>query len=124
MVLSNLQSGVKSVGGEVLGVGRNLWLAGLGVVAVVGEGTKDRFESLVVKGQDFSKKKGGSVKNVKSWVSDVEKRAQKTGSKVETVIQKQVESGLHLIGIPTRNEIRTLIDRVEKLSDQVEQIKN
>lgn len=123
MTLTNVQTSFKNVGGEVFGVGRNLWLAGLGVVATVGEGTKDRFGTLVEKGQAFSESKADRVKSVKHWVGDIEKNAQSAGTKVEMAIQKRIESGLHLIGIPSRDEIRTLIDRVEKLSVQVESLK-
>ncbi|MCB1044502.1 MAG: phasin family protein [Acidobacteria bacterium] len=120
--MTNIQSGVRAMGSEVLGVGRNIWLAGLGVVAVVGEETKEKFGSLVKKGQAYSDTQADRVKSVKSWVGDMEKRAASTGDKVEGIIQKRVESGLHMMGIPTRDEIKLLIDRVERLSEQVAEL--
>jgi poly(hydroxyalkanoate) granule-associated protein len=103
--------------GELMGFGRNMWLAGLGTVATVETEVKDTFGTLIERGKKFDEEHklpvGKVVDEAKGSVAGV-------GTKVENAVQNAVGSTLHRIGVPTRDEIHSLIDRVEALTAKVE----
>lgn len=95
---------------NVLAAGRQVWLAGLGAVAVADEEGRNLLGRLVDEGARFEK----SDRNV------VGKKLEGLGDRVESKVQRTVASMLHRVGIPTHDEIRNLIDRVERLTEKVE----
>jgi poly(hydroxyalkanoate) granule-associated protein len=116
---ANMKDAVMDMGAELKNYGRNMWLAGLGVVAVVDEEARNVFDQLVSKGEkvekDIEKKEsvfGKTVDNATETFKTV-------GKKVEDGVQKTTETALHTLGIPTHDEIQTLIRRVEQLTRKV-----
>jgi poly(hydroxyalkanoate) granule-associated protein len=116
---ANVKDTVMDMGAELKNYGRNMWLAGLGVVAVVDEEARNVFDQLVSKGEkvekDIEKKESVLGKTFDS-ATDAFKTV---GKKVEDGVQKTTETALHTMGIPTHNEIQTLIRRVEQLTRKV-----
>lgn len=109
----------KKLGDEAYKVGRNTWLAGLGLVALAEEETRGMFDRLVERGEKFEK----SERNVFGKAYDrASGEARKFGGKVEDTMQKGVGTVLHRAGIPSRDEIRILIERVETLSHKVDEL--
>lgn len=102
---------------ETIKAGRNVWLAGLGAVAYADEEARGLFDRLVNKGETFEKEDrfgvGKAVDKAGSEVRDF-------GQKIESGVQDTVGGVLHRAGVPTQEEIRILIDRVEKLTAKVE----
>lgn len=114
--LRTVQDTTLRMTGEVIGMGRNFWLAGLGTVATVEDELAGVFERLVEKGKHYEGVKvdvSGTVEGAKDSVIGV-------GRKVEETIQTTVADTLHRFGVPTREEIHSLIDRVEALTGKVE----
>ncbi len=95
---------------NVLSAGRQVWLCGLGAVAVADEQGRNLLGRLVDEGARFEQ----SDRNA------VGRRLESLGSQVQGKAQRTVASVLHRVGIPTHDEIRTLIDRVERLTEKVE----
>ena len=77
-----------------------IWLAGLGAFALAEEEGGKMFKKLVARGEDFEK--------------DVKK--------VETMVDDQIHAALKRMGVPTRQEISDLSDRVEKLTRTIEEL--
>lgn len=109
----------KKFGDDVVNVGRNVWLAGLGAYSWAEEETRKTFDDLVNRGQKFEK----NEKNVVSkTIDDATTKAKDFGTKVEDTVHDTVTTVLHRAGVPSRDEIRTLIDRVEELNKKVEKL--
>ena len=100
---------------EARNTGRNVYLAGLGAYATAEEETKGFFDRLVEKGEEYEGEKG-------SFTQRAADRVRKTGQQVEDRVETTVSETLNRVGVPSRKEIRTLINRVEKLTKKVEEI--
>jgi len=110
----------KKMGEDVAKVGRNVWLVGLGAYSLAEEETREAFDRLVSRGEKFEKDEKNVVSRTIDKASD---RVKDLGHKVEDTVQSTVTAVLHRAGIPSRDEIRTLIDRVEELNRKVEKLK-
>lgn len=107
----------KKVGDDLVNAGRSMWLAGLGAVAMAEEEARSTFDKLVDRGQKFE----GSEKNViGKGVKQATEKAEEFGKNVETKVQDTVQTVLNRAGVPSANEIQTLINRVEVLTEKVE----
>lgn len=95
-----------------------VWLAGLGALAVTeNEGTR-LFKNLVKQGEGFEKA-------TRARIDQVMKRARAvpadTMNAVEEGLDETMVRVLHRIGVPTRSEINSLTRRVEGLTTTIEQ---
>ena len=111
----NVFDNSKKVVDEARNAGRNAYLAGLGVYATAEEETKGFFDRLVEKGEKYEDEKG-------SFTQRAADQVRKTGQKVEDRVESTVSETLNRVGVPSRDEIRTLIERVEKLTQKVDEI--
>jgi poly(hydroxyalkanoate) granule-associated protein len=104
-----------------------IWLAGLGVLATAGEEGARAFNRLVDRGREVESK------NKDEWKAQADK-AKEQFDKAKGKAEGQWEEGgekldevltrsLHRLGVPTRDEIRTLTQRVEELTAKVESLK-
>lgn len=104
-----------------------IWLAGLGALAAAGEEGTKAFNRLVDRGRDLETAHRGD------WKSQAEKAKEQFG-KVRDKAEGQWEEwgdklddvltrALHRLGVPTRDEIRLLTQRVEELTAKVESLK-
>ena len=113
----------------------NVWLAGLGALAVAESEGGKLFNQLVEKGADLEKRGkpvvDKFVKQASEKVADVRKkagsRAEKVGgdakagwTKVEDAVDGKVTAALHKLGIPTRKEIEELTQRVATLTAKLD----
>ena len=116
---ANVKDTVMDMGTELKNYGRNMWLAGLGVVAVVDEEARSVFDQLVSRGEkvekDLEKKESVFAKTF----DNASETIKTVGKKVEDGVQRTTETALHTMGIPTHDEIQTLIRRVEQLTRKV-----
>jgi len=110
----------KRVREDMFKMGRNVWLAGLGAYALAEEETRGAFDRLVSRGEKFEKDEKNVVGRT---IDNATGRVKEIGNKVEDTVQSTVTSVLHRAGIPSRDEIRLLIDRVDELNKKVEKLK-
>ena len=143
---------IENFPGDVAELGRDLWMAGLGAIAVVEEeGTKfyetvidtsskrlsglqeeaaKIFDDLVKRGEKFEdrgrKQFAAQVEAVKEEVAavreDVTARPRAVAAKIEQTAAASVEKTLERLAVPTRTEVRNLTKTVERLTRQVAQL--
>ena len=110
----------KNLQDELRESAHRIWLAGLGALASAGEEGTKMFDRLVDRGRDYETK------------GRDEARKQYEGAKSTTddlwntwsgKLDEAVTSALHRMGVPSRDEIRNLTQRVEELNAKVEMLK-
>lgn len=97
-------------GREMAGFGRDIWLAGLGALAVVGEETGELFDRLVESGAEFEKRGRTQLTQRQKEITDV----------LDERVYDPVLTGLRRLGVPTRGEMHHLADRVDRLAHKVD----
>ncbi len=117
---------VKDIQHDLKTSAHKIWLAGLGALAAAEEEGGKLFKSLVDRGEDLESR---GREEVKSTVEDVKSGVKKTVSKVEDAwedlgegLDERVTSALHRLGVPSREEIKTLTQRIEELASKVEKL--
>ena len=120
----------RGVSKTVMDSAQQIWLAGLGAFAKAQEEGGKLFESLVKEGaaldaktRKFTEAKVAEARgNVESTLGQVRERSQETWDKLEKVFEDRVSRSLGRLGIPGRDEIKTLTSRVEELSREVRKL--
>jgi poly(hydroxyalkanoate) granule-associated protein len=106
---------------------QQIWLAGVGAFSrAQAEGTK-LFEALVKEGmgleQTVRKFAGGRAEVVRdaveSRVDQARERATDTWDKLEKVFEDRVQRALVKLGVPSREDLNDLSDRVEALTEEL-----
>jgi len=122
-----MEANDKKLQDELKDSAHKIWLAGLGALAAAEEGGSKVFNRLVDRGRDVeSRGKGDFQETVDRAKAKVDEAKAKVGDTVETwsgKLDEAVTSTLHRLGVPTREEIRTLTQRVEELNAKIEQLK-
>lgn len=98
---------------------QQIWLAGLGAFAKAQQEGGKVFEALVKEGESVQAK---TRKITEDKVSDLGARAAGTWDKLEKVFEDRVARALHSMGVPTKQDIETLSQRVAALTDAVAQL--
>jgi poly(hydroxyalkanoate) granule-associated protein len=106
----------KNLQDEVKDSAHRIWLAGLGALAAASEEGGKIFQQLVERGKELESRGKEEVDKAKSKASDAFSDA---GGKLDEVLT----SALHRMGVPTRDEIHKLVERVEELTAKVELLK-
>ncbi|RZA33467.1 MAG: poly(hydroxyalcanoate) granule associated protein [Lysobacteraceae bacterium] len=106
---------------------QQVWLAGVGAFGrAQAEGTK-LFETLVKEGlsleQVTRKVAGGRVDAVRDVVENkvgqARERASDTWDRLEKVFEERVQRALRRLEVPSREDLSTLVDRVDSLNAQL-----
>ena len=107
---------------ELREAGRNLWLAGLGAVAEVEEGSREwqqAFDRLVERGRPVDERQRKALEDV----------GQRTGTTVremkklfEDTVQYESKSLLKRLGLMTRDDVKALAARIDSLAAKVDQL--
>jgi poly(hydroxyalkanoate) granule-associated protein len=104
-----------------------IWLAGLGALAAAGEEGAKAFTRLVDRGREYENR---SKEDWKVQADKAKEQFDKAKGKAEgqwedwsEKIDEVLTRSLHRLGVPTRDEIRTLTQRVEELTAKVEGLK-
>ena len=117
--MSEAQMDMKDgLGGKLFAAGRNLWLAGLGAVAGVEEGTRDLFDRLIERGRPFEERQ-------KKAAEAVANRANRTAQGLSQLVQDTVEfesrEMLKRFNVMTREDVKLLAARLETLTKKVDE---
>lgn len=103
---------------KLFAAGRNLWLAGLGVVAEVEEGTLNLFGHLIEKGRPVEERQ----KKAAEAVAD---KAKGTALGLTQLVQDTVEyesrQMLKRLNVMTREDVKILSARLETLSTKIDE---
>jgi poly(hydroxyalkanoate) granule-associated protein len=105
--------------GRIRDSARQIWLAGLGAYTKAEEDAGRFFERLVHEGEEIETKTRGlvekQVKAVEHRVEDVRDRATGTWDRLETLFDERVAGALKRLGIPRREDLEQLEQRVAEL---------
>jgi poly(hydroxyalkanoate) granule-associated protein len=120
----------KDISQSVLDSSRQIWLAGLGAFSrAQAEGTKV-FETLVKQGESLEAKTRKAASHTAAMargaatakVREVQKGVGGTWDKLEQVFEDRVERALSKLGVYTQNDVVRLSQRVDALSDAVNEL--
>jgi len=96
--------------------GRNLWLAGLGAVAEVEEGSRELFDRLVERGVPVEEKQ----KKLTETVTERASKAARSFTKlVEETVEFESRGMLKRLNLMTSEDIKILSARLETLSKKI-----
>ena len=96
---------------------QEIWLAGLGAYSRAQEEGAKVFETLVKAGQDLQQKTHGVAGTT---VEAMASRAAGTWGKLEQVFEDRVSRSLGRLGVPSKNELRDLSDKIAELNKSVQ----
>jgi poly(hydroxyalkanoate) granule-associated protein len=111
----------------ISGSAQHIWMAGVGAFNRAQEEGTRLFEALVKEGMNIESKTrkmaGGKVEAVREAVEErvgaVRGRAADTWDRLEKVFEERVQRALTRLGVPGRDEIAALIDRVDELNREL-----
>lgn len=109
---------------------QQIWLAGLGAFSKAQEEGQKVFNALVKEGNSIQKrtmrvtedKMNEVTLRVGKLAGGLQKQANGTWDKLETVFEERVERALTRLGVPTNKEIGELTRRVEQLTASVQKL--
>lgn len=115
--------------GKLLESAQQIWMAGLGAFSRAQDQGSKLFDALIREGQTiesrtrhFASGRADGVRDkVENTVSNVKERAADTWDRLEKVFEDRVSRSLTRLGVPGREEMQALIDRVEALNRSVRQ---
>src|SRR5690348_2990128 len=94
-----------------------VWLAGLGALALTEEEGSKFFRALVKKGEGIEKR---SRARLTDTMQAARNAPAETLSKLERQVDTTLENVMHRLGVPTRTEISSLSRRIEGLAQSME----
>jgi poly(hydroxyalkanoate) granule-associated protein len=107
MMASRKKPPTKETAGPPLA--QQIWLAGLGALSLAERGGTRVFHGLVEQGEAYEEKGRERVKRVRTGAREGRSRAKSS-------IKSSVHSTLGRLGVPTREELQELTERVEALT--------
>lgn len=112
---------IKDLQNNLTGAARDIWRAGLGALATVNdEGTK-LFDNLKSRGEDFEKEGKKQIESTFDKVTgQYKEQTQKVTDKVADSVEGTVKDVMERFDIPTRDEIHSLISKVDALTKKVD----
>jgi len=126
-----METNEKNVQDELLSSAHRIWLAGLGALAAAEQEGAKVFNRLVERGREVETKGKAQADEVKQEVKqkaaevkeEVKQKAEKTFGDLSEKFDEKLTETLHRLGVPTRDEIRALTQKVEELNAKIEQLK-
>ena len=94
----------------------NIWLAGLGAYSVAGEEGTRLFKQLVDKGSELDAANKERINHLAQSVRGLKGDAKDALTMVTTPIEAGLATAMHRLGVPSREEIVNLTQRVEELT--------
>ncbi|WP_437882866.1 phasin family protein [Pseudomonas sp. LRF_L74] len=119
--------------GEIEKYSRQIWLAGLGAYSKVSKDGAKLFDGLVKDGEKAEKeakteagKQAGAVKSsvgsAKLKVDEVKGKALGKWGELEEAFDKRLNNAISRLGVPSRNEVKSLEGKVDALTRQIEKL--
>ena len=103
---------------RLLATGRNLWLAGLGVVAEVEKGGRELFGQLVEKGRPVEEERKKRVEKITGAASQTVRGFTRL---VEDTVAYESREMLKRFNVMTRDDVKVFSARLETLSRKVDE---
>jgi poly(hydroxyalkanoate) granule-associated protein len=103
---------------KLLAAGRNFWLAGLGAVAEVEEGTLSLFDRLIEKGRPVEARQKKAAEAVTEKAKDTAKGFTQL---VQDTVEYESRQVLKRLNVMTREDVKILSARLETLSRKIDE---
>ncbi|MCP4897540.1 MAG: phasin family protein [bacterium] len=100
-----------------------IWLAGLGAVALAEEEGSKVFKNLVERGEGMEARGKDRVDKAKGTMSGVKTVAESYWDTLGRVIDDRLTAVIHRLGVPTKEEIESLTDKVDNLNKTMDKLK-
>jgi poly(hydroxyalkanoate) granule-associated protein len=124
MIGKHVEEFARDLPGEVAEAGRQVWLAGLGVVGMAGNTTQAVFGMLVDEGQKVQKAELKRMDRLVTKTSEeITDQLHTLGRFVEDGVQKTTKTVLSRLGLPSRKDVSDLTVRVDQLAAKVDTLK-
>lgn len=107
---------------ELRDAGRNLWLAGLGAVAGIEEGSRDwhqAFDRFVERGRPVDERQRKAFEEIGERTGTTVREMKKL---VEDTVQYESKSLLKRLGLMTRDDVKVLTARIDSLATKVDEL--
>lgn len=109
--------------GAIKDSAQQIWLAGLGAFSRAEEEGGKLFDNLVKVGEELENKTRDLADNATTDLRDkVIEKASDTREKVERAIDDRLSSTLTRLGIPSQREFEALSERMDRLTQVIEQL--
>ncbi|MEM6453756.1 MAG: phasin family protein [Acidobacteriota bacterium] len=127
--VQELTTTARDLGDNVVETGRNAYFAGLGIVATVDERTRGVVDDLIARGKRYTDGDTAEAGFVQAISGAVRDRVDETTRQVKTArtdlehsVEGTVTRVLHRLGVPSRNEVESLINRIDRLTTKVDDL--
>ncbi len=107
---------------EVKDSAQKIFMAGLGALTMVGEEGSKLFNKLVERGESYESDKDSAMGKAKQTMDDAKAKAEDVWSRFEGAFNDKVAAALQKLGVPTRDEINSLTQRVDALVEAIEKL--
>ena len=115
------QSKFSSATQTTMDTARQMWMAGLGAFVKTGQEGGRLFSSLVEEGEKFQDTVSTKTSNqVNDTVDSVMNRASGQWDKLEAILEDRVIKVLDKLGVPTKDDVAELVEKIEALQAAVE----
>ena len=115
------QSKLNSATQVTMDTARQMWMAGLGAFVKTGQEGGRLFSSLVEEGENFQEKVSTkTTSQVNDTVDSVMNRASGQWDKLEAILEDRVIKVLDKLGVPTKDDVAELVEKIEALQAAVE----
>jgi len=98
---------------------RKLFLIGLGAAMLAQDEMTDMANKLVERGEATREKRREMVND---FISERRKRGKERAKKAEKEFSNQMENMLHRMNIPTRSEVKSLNNKITRLTKKVDEL--
>jgi poly(hydroxyalkanoate) granule-associated protein len=117
--IEDQQQRLQEVGREMARRGRRLYLAGVGAVGCVGARGWKRADDLIERGRKLEKSERPAIAE---RLRESGERVRSLGRDAERRMEERVSKTLQRFGVPSRDDVQALIDRIEQLTKKVESV--
>jgi poly(hydroxyalkanoate) granule-associated protein len=118
-VKERVEHEIRNFGENARQTSRRLFLAGLGAASSVETRSREVFDQLVEKGKERSER---DLFTVPAPLREAGERVKTFGRELESRIERGTTSTLERFGVPDREEVQNLIERIEQLTTKVEEL--
>ena len=99
-----------------------IWLAGLAAFARSKREGGRLFDSLVEEGRSLQEQSKSQIESAQQWFETANKTGNKARAKIEKLLDKRLAQTLTRAGIPTQEEMDTLVQKIETLEKRLEKM--
>ena len=108
---------------DIMESAHKVWLAGLGAVAMAEQEGGKFFSNLVEKGGKLEKRSKEKVEKAKGTVAGMKTVAESYWETFGRTVDDHMTAVIHRIGVPTKEEIEILTQKVEALTVAVDKLR-